>query len=219
MPQNTTQLLPILNGQPVIPVLKIDRVAEAVPLARALAAGGLPAVEITLRTPDAIDAIRLVAHEVPEAVVGAGTVLNTRDYDRAVDAGARFIVSPGTTQELLDAAETGETPFLPGASTPSEVMALLEEGYSILKFFPAEQSGGVPFLKAIASPLSGVRFCPTGGISLANAPAYLSLANVICVGGSWVAPDAMLKAGDWQGLTSLARQAAALSGQARNTAG
>ncbi len=211
MTQNTAQLLPVLEGQPVIPVLKIDRLVEAVPLARALAAGGLPAVEITLRTPDAIDAIRLVAHEVPEAVVGAGTVLNARDYDRAVDAGARFIVSPGTTQELIDAAASSEVPFLPGAATASEVMALREEGYSVLKFFPAEQSGGAPFLKAIASPLAGTRFCPTGGISLANAGDYLGLPNVVCVGGSWVAPDALLRRGDWAAVTALAREAASLS--------
>ncbi len=211
MTQKTNKLLPVLEGQPVIPVLKIDRLADAVPLARALAAGGLPAVEITLRTGDAIDAIRLVSTEVPEAIVGAGTILTPRHFDQAVDAGARFIVSPGTTQELLDAARTSDVPFLPGGITPSEIMALKEEGYSVLKFFPAEQAGGAAFLKSLASPLAGIRFCPTGGVSLANAKDYLGLSNVICVGGSWVAPDELLAAGDWAGITALARQAAQLA--------
>jgi len=210
MAQKTDKLLPILEGQPVIPVLKINRLADAVPLARALAAGGLPAIEITLRTADAIDAIRLVSDEVPEALVGAGTILTARNFDQAVDAGARFIVSPGTTQELLDCARTSDVPFLPGGITPSEIMSLREEGYSILKFFPAEQAGGAAFLKSLASPLAGIRFCPTGGISLANAHDYLGLSNVICVGGSWVAPDDLVKAGDWGGITALARQAAQL---------
>jgi 2-dehydro-3-deoxyphosphogluconate aldolase/(4S)-4-hydroxy-2-oxoglutarate aldolase len=210
MAQKTDKLLPIMEGQPVIPVLKIDRLADAVPLARALAAGGLPAIEITLRTPDAIDAIRLVADEVPEALVGAGTILSARNFEQAVDAGARFIVSPGTTQELLDCARAGAVPFLPGAITPSEIMALREEGYSLLKFFPAEQAGGAAFLKSLASPLAGTRFCPTGGISLANARDYLGLSNVVCVGGSWVAPDDLVKAKDWNAVTALARQAAQL---------
>lgn len=210
MAQKTDKLLPILEGQPVIPVLKIDRLADAVPLARALAAGGLPAVEITLRTADAVDAIRLVSDEVPEALVGAGTILSARHFDDAVDAGARFIVSPGTTQELLDCARASDVPFLPGGITPSEIMSLREEGYSVLKFFPAEQAGGTAFLKSLASPLAGIRFCPTGGISLANAQDYLGLSSVICVGGSWVAPDDLLKAKDWGGITALARQAARL---------
>jgi 2-dehydro-3-deoxyphosphogluconate aldolase/(4S)-4-hydroxy-2-oxoglutarate aldolase len=210
MAQKIDKLLPILEGQPVIPVLKIDRLADAVPLARALAAGGLPAVEIRIWTADAIDAIRLVSDEVPEALVGAGTILSARNFDEAVDAGARFIVSPGTTQELLDCARASDVPFLPGGITPSEIMSLKEEGYSILKFFPAEQAGGAAFLKSLASPLAGVRFCPTGGISLANAHDYLGLSNVICVGGSWVAPDDLLKAKDWDGITALARQAAQL---------
>jgi 2-dehydro-3-deoxyphosphogluconate aldolase/(4S)-4-hydroxy-2-oxoglutarate aldolase len=210
MAQKTDKLLPILEGQSVIPVLKIERLADAVPLARALAAGGLPAVEITLRTPDAIDAIRLVADEVPEALVGAGTVLSARNFNQAVDAGARFIVSPGTTQELLDCARASDIPFLPGGITPSEIMALREEGYSVLKFFPAEQAGGAAFLKSLAAPLAGIRFCPTGGVSLANAHDYLGLSNVVCVGGSWVAPDDLIKAKDWSGITALARQAAGL---------
>jgi 2-dehydro-3-deoxyphosphogluconate aldolase/(4S)-4-hydroxy-2-oxoglutarate aldolase len=208
--QDTEALLPILTGQPVMPVLKIDRLADAVPLARALVAGGLPAIEITLRTPDALDAIRLVANEVPEALVGAGTILNADQFEQAASAGARFIVSPGTTQELLDAARDSPVPLLPGAVTPSEIMAAIEEGYSVLKFFPAEQSGGAAYLKALSSPLADIRFCPTGGIGPANVESYLALPNVLCVGGSWVAPDKLIAAGDWTGITALAKEAAAL---------
>lgn len=209
MPQKADKLLPIMTGQPVIPVLKIARAADAAPLARALAKGGLPAIEITLRTRDALDAIRIASAEVPEAIIGAGTILSARQFDQAVDAGARFIVSPGTTQELLDAARASDAPLLPGAITPSEIMAAAEEGYALLKFFPAEQAGGAAFLKALSSPLVGVRFCPTGGITAANAASYLSLPNVICVGGSWVAPDAMVEAGDWAAIEELARRAVA----------
>ncbi|RST79395.1 2-dehydro-3-deoxy-phosphogluconate aldolase [Aquibium carbonis] len=212
MPQKADKLLPIMTGQPVIPVLKIARAADAAPLARALAKGGLPAIEITLRTRDALDAIRIAAAEVPEAIIGAGTILSARQYDQAVDAGARFIVSPGTTQELLDAARASDTPLLPGAITPSEIMAAAEEGYALLKFFPAEQAGGAAFLKALSSPLAGVRFCPTGGITAANAASYLSLPNVICVGGSWVAPDELVDAGDWVAIEELARKAVAAAG-------
>ena len=209
MPQKADKLLPIMTGQPVIPVLKIARAADAAPLARALAKGGLPAIEITLRTREALDAIRIAAAEVPEAIVGAGTILSARQFDQAVDAGARFIVSPGTTQELLDAARRSDVPLLPGAITPSEIMAAAEEGYSLLKFFPAEQAGGAAFLKALSSPLGGVRFCPTGGITAVNAASYLSLSNVICVGGSWVAPDELVDAGDWAAIEDLARKAVA----------
>lgn len=211
MKRKTESLLAILGGQPVIPVLLIDDLKDAIPLARALAKGGLPAVEITLRTSAALDAIRLVAADVPEAIVGAGTVLSARQYAQAVDAGAQFLVSPGTTMELLDAARSGDTPFLPGAATPSEVMALSEEGYSLLKFFPAEQAGGSPFLKALASPLAGISFCPTGGIGPANAKDYLSLPNVICIGGSWVAPKDLVRAGNWDAITDLAAEAAKLA--------
>jgi len=207
MKKRTEKLMEILTAQPVIPVLKIDRLADAVPLARALAKGGLPAIEITLRTPEALDAIRLVVDEVPEAIVGAGTILTKKDFSRAEEAGARFIVSPGTTEELLDAAEDSNVPFLPGAVTPSEIMALREEGYRVLKFFPAEQAGGASFLKSLASPLADMRFCPTGGISPKNAGDYLALPNVVCVGGSWVAPDAELQAGNWAAVEELARQA------------
>jgi 2-dehydro-3-deoxyphosphogluconate aldolase/(4S)-4-hydroxy-2-oxoglutarate aldolase len=198
-------------GQPVIPVLKIDRAEDAVPLARALTRGGLPAIEITLRTRAALDAIRRVADEVPEALVGAGTVLDARQFAEAEAAGARFIVSPGATAGLYDAAAASQVPLLPGAVTPSEVMAALQRGYPLLKFFPAEQAGGAAFLKSLASPLAGARFCPTGGISAANAADYLALPNVICIGGSWVAPDADVAAGRWDEIERLARQAAGLT--------
>jgi len=210
MKNKTEKLLALLDGQPVIPVLKIGDVAHAVPLARALVAGGLPAIEITLRTPAALDAIRAVAKEVPEAVVGAGTILSGEDFVKAADAGSRFIVSPGSTPELLETAEKSDVPLLPGATTPSEIMVLQARGYEILKFFPAEQSGGLPFLKALASPLAAIRFCPTGGISLKNAPNYLAQPNIVCVGGSWVAPDADIEAGNWQRIEELAREASQL---------
>ncbi|MDR6433759.1 2-dehydro-3-deoxy-phosphogluconate aldolase [Brucella pseudogrignonensis] len=210
MPQKTDLLVPVLQGQPVIPVLLIDKAEHAVPLARALAKGGLPAIEITLRTPAALDAIRAVASEVPEAIVGAGTILNAKQYEEAAKAGSRFIVSPGATKYILAAADDSDVPLLPAAITPSEMLALREEGYTHLKFFPAEQAGGAPFLKALSSPLAGLTFCPTGGVSLANAKTYLSLPNVVCVGGSWVAPKELLEAGDWDGITKLAAEAAAL---------
>lgn len=212
MPQKTDLLAPVMQGQPVIPVLLIDKVEHAVPLARALAKGGLPAIEITLRTAAALDAIRAVASEVPEAIVGAGTILNAKQYEDAAKAGSRFIVSPGTTKYIIAAANDSDVPLLPAAITPSEMLALREEGYTHLKFFPAEQSGGAPFLKALSSPLAGTVFCPTGGISLANAKTYLSLPNVICVGGSWVAPKELVEAGNWDGITKLASEAAALKG-------
>jgi 2-dehydro-3-deoxyphosphogluconate aldolase/(4S)-4-hydroxy-2-oxoglutarate aldolase len=211
MPQKTETLLPILQGQPVIPVLKVQDAAAAVPLARALVRGGLPAVEITLRTPEALEAIRRVAAEVPEAVVGAGTILSPRQFAEAAAAGARFIVSPGVTGALFQAARTSEIPLLPGAVTSSEIMAARDEGYSLLKFFPAEQAGGAALLKALASPLAGIRFCPTGGISAANVRDYLNLPNVICVGGSWVAPDDLVSTEKWDEIEALAREAAGLS--------
>ena len=210
--QKVEPLLAIMTAQPVIPVLKIARAKDAVPLARALARGGLPAVEITLRTPDALAAIRAVAAEVPEATVGAGTVLDTRQFEEAASAGARFIVSPGFTQTLAEVAAASAVPLLPGAITPGEIMAAADAGYRLLKFFPAEQAGAAAFLKALASPFSGIRFCPTGGIGAANAASYLALENVICVGGSWVAPDALVAAGEWDEIAALARQAALLKG-------
>lgn len=204
------RLLAILEGQPVIPVLKITNAADAVPLARALAKGGLPAIEITLRTPAALDAIRAAGDAVPEAIVGAGTILDAGQFDAAERAGARFVVSPGLTAQLAQAASRSETPLLPGAATPSEIMAAAEAGYSLLKFFPAEQAGGAAWLKALASPFAGVRFCPTGGIGPQNAADYLSLGNVVCVGGSWIAPEALVAAGKWDEITALAARAAAL---------
>ena len=212
MGEKTDKLLSTLKLQPVVPVLIIEDAKSAVPLARALVAGGLKAIEITLRTAAALEAVRLVAEEVEGAVVGAGTILNASHYAAAVDAGSQFIVSPGTTQELLDVARQSDIPLLPGAATASEVMALREEGYQVMKFFPAEQAGGAAYLKALSSPLAGTLFCPTGGISLKNAMDYLSLPNVICVGGSWVAPKELVTAGDWAGITKLASEASALKG-------
>jgi len=194
---------------PVIPVLVIDDLAHAVPLARALIAGGLPVLEVTLRTPQALDAIRAMA-EVPGGVVGAGTLLTPADVRAAKAAGAQFGVSPGATERLIAACEDEGLPLLPGAATATEVMALLEWGFTVQKFFPAEASGGAPALKAIGAPIPQVSFCPTGGVSLANAGDYLSLPNVLCAGGSWVAPKAALLAGDWAKIEALAREAAAL---------
>jgi 2-dehydro-3-deoxyphosphogluconate aldolase/(4S)-4-hydroxy-2-oxoglutarate aldolase len=194
---------------PVVPVLVIDEPAHARPLAEALVAGGLPALEVTLRTPAALDAIRAMA-EVPGGVVGAGTLLTPADVKAAKAAGATFGVSPGATDRLIAACEDAGLPLLPGAATASEIMALLERGFTVQKFFPAEQAGGAAFLKSIGAPLPQVKFCPTGGISLKIAPDYLSLKNILCVGGSWVAPKEAMARGDWAAITTLAREAAAL---------
>ncbi|MBE9636943.1 bifunctional 4-hydroxy-2-oxoglutarate aldolase/2-dehydro-3-deoxy-phosphogluconate aldolase [Salipiger mangrovisoli] len=194
---------------PVIPVLVIDDVAHARPLAEALVAGGLPVLEVTLRTPVALDAIREMA-KVEGGVVGAGTLLTPADVTAAVEAGAKFGVSPGATDTLLDACEAADLPLLAGAATASEAMALLERGYTVQKFFPAEANGGAPALKAIGAPIPQVKFCPTGGVSMKNVNDYLSLKNVLCCGGSWVAPKELLQAGDWDGIVALAREAAAL---------
>ena len=194
---------------PVIPVLVIDDLAHARPLAEALVAGGLPVLEVTLRTPVALDAIREMA-QVEGGVVGAGTLLTPADVEAAVAAGAKFGVSPGATDRLLDACEAAELPLLPGAATASEAMALLERGYTVQKFFPAEANGGAPALKAIGAPIPQVRFCPTGGVSMKNIGDYLTLKNVLCCGGSWVAPKELMQAGDWDGIVALAREAAAL---------
>lgn len=191
---------------PVVPVLIVEDAAQAKPLAQALVAGGLPALEVTLRTAAALDVIRAMA-EVEGGVVGAGTLLTAKDVKAAKAAGAQFGVSPGATRALIEACIEEDLPLLPGAGTPSEVMTLLEMGYTVQKFFPAEQSGGAAFLKALASPLPQVRFCPTGGISLKNAGDYLSSKNILCVGGSWVAPKEALAAGDWSEVTRLASEA------------
>jgi len=203
-------LVTVLDGQPVLPVLVIERLADAVPLAMALMRGGLPAIEVTLRTPDALDAIRLIADEAPEVIVGAGTVRNAAQFQEAAAAGSRFIVSPGVTQELIDAANISRMPFLPGVATPSEAMALMEEGLTMMKFFPAEPAGGAEYLKALSSPLPEARFCPTGGITAESAARYLALPNVICVGGSWVAPAGLVADRNWQAIEDLAREAARL---------
>lgn len=195
---------------PVIPVLTIERQADAVPVARALVRGGLRVLEITLRTGVALEALRAIASEVPDAVVGAGTVLNARQLDQARQAGARFVVSPGCTPALATAASASGLPLLPGVQTVSEAMVLVERGFVLLKFFPAETAGGLDWLRAVAAPLAGLRFCPTGGIGPGNAAAYLSLANVACVGGSWVAPKDSVAAQDWPQIERLAAAAATL---------
>jgi len=190
---------------PVIPVVVIDDLDDAVPLAAALVRGGLPAIEVTLRTQPALAAIEKIAEEAPGAFVGAGTVTTPQQVDDALSAGARFLVSPGATPTLLDAMQASGVPFLAGTATPSDVIALLERGITHAKFFPAEINGGVKALKAFAGPFPQMRFCPTGGIDVAKAPEYLALPNVMCVGGSWMA-----KPGDWDSVESLARTAAAL---------
>ncbi|WP_411140521.1 bifunctional 4-hydroxy-2-oxoglutarate aldolase/2-dehydro-3-deoxy-phosphogluconate aldolase [Streptomyces sp. x-80] len=200
----------VLGLAPVIPVVVLHDAADAVPLARALVAGGLPAIEVTLRTPAALDAIRAIADEVPDAVIGAGTLLTPEQVDAARTAGSRFLVSPGWSPRLLGAMRDSGVPFLPGVSTASEVVTLLDEGITEMKFFPAEAAGGTAYLKSLAAPLPQVRFCPTGGIGLASAPAYLALPNVGCVGGTWMLPADALAAKDWGRVRELAREAAAL---------
>jgi len=194
---------------PVIPVLVIHDVAVARQLAEALVAGGLPALEVTLRTACALDVIREMA-QVEGGVVGAGTLLTPADVDAAVKAGAKFGVSPGATDTILQACEDADLPLLPGAATSSEVMRLMERGYTTQKFFPAEANGGAPALKAIGAPLPQVKFCPTGGITAASAPTYLALSNTLCVGGSWVAPQNLIDAKDWAAITELAKEACTL---------
>jgi 2-dehydro-3-deoxyphosphogluconate aldolase/(4S)-4-hydroxy-2-oxoglutarate aldolase len=208
--QQSLEAARICRLAPVIPVLVIDDLAHARPLATALVAGGLPALEVTLRTPAALDAIRAMA-EVPGGVVGAGTLLTPADVKAAKAAGATFGVSPGATDRLIAACEDEGLPLLPGAATASEIMALLEKGYTVQKFFPAEQAGGAAYLKSIGSPIPQVSFCPTGGISLKLAPDYLSLKTILCVGGSWVAPKDAMTRGDWDEITRLAREASLLA--------
>jgi 2-dehydro-3-deoxyphosphogluconate aldolase/(4S)-4-hydroxy-2-oxoglutarate aldolase len=195
---------------PVIPVLTIERLADAVPLARALVKGGLAVLEITFRTGVAVDALAAIARDVPEAIAGAGTVLDEAQLRQALAAGARFGVSPGCTPALGRAIKAAGLPFLPGVQTVSEALALSDLGFRLLKFFPAEAAGGTAWLKAVAAPLAGLRFCPTGGIGFDNAPGYLALPNVICIGGSWVAPRDAVAAADWTRIEHLAAAAAAL---------
>ena len=195
----------------VVPVIVVDDLAHARKLAEALVAGGLPALEVTLRTPVALDAIRAMA-EVPGGVVGAGTLLTPADVKAAKAAGAMFGVSPGATDRIIDACCEYDLPLLPGAATATEIMILLEKGFTVQKFFPAEQAGGAPYLKSIGSPIPQVKFCPTGGISLMNARDYLGLPNILCVGGSWVVPKDAMANGDWAMITKLAAEATALRG-------
>ncbi len=205
------RMLDIMNLAPVIPVLVIDDVEASVSLAKALVEGGLTAIEVTLRTTNALDCIGAIAREVEGAIVGAGTVLNPNHMEAAIDAGSRFLVSPGATQELIDAAKKSEIPLLPGVATASEAMGLAEEGITTLKFFPAQQAGGAAYLKAISSPLPHITFCPTGGINADNAQDYLKLPNVVCVGGSWVAPKNLIMNSEWAAITKLAKAASQLA--------
>ena len=205
----STKAEAICRLAPVIPVLVLNDIAAARPLAEALVAGGLPVLEVTLRTPVALDVISEMA-KVDGGVVGAGTLLSPQDVKNAIDAGATFGVSPGATNTLLSACEDADLPLLPGAATSSEVMRLLERGYHVQKFFPAEANGGAPALKAIGAPLPQVKFCPTGGVSPQNASTYLNLSNTLCVGGSWVAPQNLIAAKDWKAIEMLAAEAAAL---------
>ncbi|MEV6879464.1 bifunctional 4-hydroxy-2-oxoglutarate aldolase/2-dehydro-3-deoxy-phosphogluconate aldolase [Amycolatopsis sp. NPDC051128] len=200
----------LLELSPVMPVVVIDDAGDAVPTARALLAGGIGVIELTLRTPAALSAIERVAAEVPDIVIGAGTVTSPGQAKQAADAGAKFLVTPGCTDAVVDACFGTGLPFLPGASTVSEAMRLAERGLSALKFFPAEASGGVAYLKSIAGPLPSLKFCPTGGITVASAPAYLALPNVGCIGGSWLTPKPALAAGDFAAIEALAAEAAKL---------
>jgi len=206
-------LAAIAARAPVIPVLTIERTETAVPLARALVKGGLPVLEITLRTEVALEALRAIVAEVPEAIVGAGTVLNPAQLEQVQRAGARFAVSPGCTAALAAAARSSGFPFLPGIQTVSEAMKLADQGFRLLKFFPADAAGGTTWLKAVGAPLAGVSFCPTGGVTAETAASYLALANVACVGGSWVAPRVVVATGDWQKVERLAAAASTLKGR------
>ena len=214
MQARTEILLAHANRAPVIPVVTIEDARHAIPLARALVAAGLPVVEVTLRSEAALDAIAAIAKAVPEAIVAAGTVLSPSQIGEAVDAGAKIIVTPGTPPKLADALAEASVPAMPGCATPSEAMALAERGFEVLKFFPAGVMGGLGWLKAIAGPLPQLRFCPTGGVDLAAAPAYLALPNVVCVGGTWPAPTAAVSAGDFGTIERLAREAAGLVARA-----
>ncbi|MEW7866766.1 bifunctional 4-hydroxy-2-oxoglutarate aldolase/2-dehydro-3-deoxy-phosphogluconate aldolase [Aeromonas diversa] len=200
----------VFAASPLIPVMVISELTQAVPMAEALLAGGISVFEITLRTPVALAAIERIAKAMPEAMVGAGTVINTAQYDAAVAAGARFVISPGMTPSLLAHAAKGSAPLIPGVATPSEVMQALEAGYDHLKFFPAEANGGTKALAAIAAPLPQVRFCPTGGVGPKNVADYLALKCVATVGGSWMLPADVIQAGDWDEVTRLSREAVAL---------
>lgn len=201
------QIKEIMTLAPVIPVIVVDKIEQAVPLGRALVKGGLPVLEVTLRTPVALDAIRAMAAEVEGAVVGVGSVTRPEEIGKALDAGAQFGVSPGLTKALADEIKDSGLPFLPGTMTPSEVLAARAMGFSALKLFPAQQAGGVGMLKAIGGPIADVVFCPTGGVSPANFREFLALPNVLCVGGSWVTPKEAVDSGDWETIARLAAEA------------
>lgn len=205
-PSRQNRLADLFRAAKVIPVITIERVEDAVPLARALVAGGLRCLEITLRTPAAVEAARAIAADVPEAVVGVGTVLTPRDLAVASEIGAQFALSPGATPELLDAAAAGGLPFVPGVATASELMAALARGLDIVKFFPAVPAGGTAALRALAGPFPQARFCPTGGVGEANAAEWLALPNVLAVGGSWLTPPDEIARGAWDAITARARQ-------------
>jgi 2-dehydro-3-deoxyphosphogluconate aldolase / (4S)-4-hydroxy-2-oxoglutarate aldolase len=203
-------VLELMRVGPVIPVIVLDDVAQAVPLARALVAGGVRVLEVTLRTSAGLASIRAIAHDVPDAIVGVGTVTQPEEFAAALDAGARFAVTPGLTPALIAAAKASPLPLLPGVMTPSEVIAARAAGFLQLKLFPARQAGGIPMLNALRGPFPDTIFCPTGGVTIETAPDFLALPNVVCVGGSWLTPSAAMAANDWDAITALAAQAAAL---------
>jgi len=205
----------VLKKAAVVPVITINHLAEAVPLARALIAGGIPVLEVTLRTAAALEAIRLIRAEVPDAIVGAGTVLSLEDLKKAVDAGSEFIITPGITDSLLEAGVNCGVPFIPGIATVSELMRCRDKGLRTLKFFPAEANGGAAALKAFAGPFADMTFCPTGGIGPANIAAYLSLPSVLSVGGSWIVPNKQIAAGEWEDITRLASESVRLVSEMR----
>lgn len=214
MSNRNPMLKQAMSLSPVIPVLVIDRIEDAVPLARALLAGGLKVLEVTLRTPNALEVISAIAKEVPEAVLAAGTITTPQQWEAATAAGAQFVVSPGLTPALAEAAQAGHlAPLLPGVATASELMTAMDAGFACFKFFPAQQAGGVPMLKALGGPFAEALFCPTGGITLETAPSFLALPNVACVGGSWLAPADAVKAGDWARIQQLAHGASHLPGK------
>lgn len=207
----TIDIKDIMQTSPVVPVMVIENLDDAVPLAKALVEGGLKVLEITLRTEPALQAIKAIKEAVPDAIVGAGTIINTETLQASIDAGAEFIVTPGSTPSIIDAALASGIPILPGINTPSEAMVLLEKGITAMKFFPAEAAGGIPMLKSIAGPLPQIQFCPTGGVNPKNAPDYLALKNVACVGGSWMAPADLVSAGDWAEIKRRAQEASQLA--------
>lgn len=210
-----TPIREIMYASPVMPVIVLGDIAHAVPLAQALVAGGIRVLEVTLRTPVALDCVRAIRSAVPDAIVGVGTITSAADLDAARAAGAAFGVSPGSTPELLAKIRECGLPFLPGVMTPGEVMRALDAGFTAMKLFPAKQAGGIDMLKAIGGPLPQALFCPTGGIDAASAPQFLALKNVACVGGSWLAPAALVAAHDWAAIEQLARAAASLAKTAR----